>query len=358
MNLFKEVFIANLKELYRDKSGLFWLMVFPIIVVFIFGMIFTGSSSDQTFSIGLVSMGDTPLNNSITETISNIDIFQVSIGDENNEVNALESGNRDLVLIIPELKIERDKSFDIEILYKKDLIGTANVLISSIKEVFFNIERDITNRQEIFRINSEPVITESLNNFDYILPGVLAMAIMHLGLFGSFQFLDLREKGIIRGLGVTPLPREVILGSEIFMRLVISIIQTLFIILIGRWVFGVKLVSGLPIVFGIVVLGAITFISLGYMLITFVNSVEGGQGLIQIVQFPMLFLSGIFFPHEFIPDYIKPIVNILPLTYLGHALREIMVGFASPVSMRNIILILLTWIAITIILTVKFWKWE
>lgn len=358
MKIFKEVFMANIKELIRDKSGMFWMIAFPVLFVFIFGLIFTGNTGNPTYTIGLVSNGDTQFNRSIEDTIQDISSFNVSIGDKDSELAALRDGNRELILIIPEITGEQLKKYDIEIFYNRDLSSSANILVSSIKEVFYNIERNISNRAEIFNIKSSAVQTESLSDFDYILPGILAMAILQLGLFGSFQFLNLREKKIIRGLGVTPLPRTVILSSEILMRLLISLIQTILIIFLGRWLFDVQIVSSLFKVFGIVILGAFTFISLGYMLITFANSMESGRGIVQVVQFPMLFLSGIFFPIEFVPSYVKPVVKMLPLTYLGNALREVMVGIPSEVSMRNNILVLLIWSIVTVLITVKYWKWE
>ncbi|MCF8008232.1 MAG: ABC transporter permease [Halanaerobiales bacterium] len=358
MKLFKELFIANLKELIRDKSGMFWLIAFPIIFVFIFGLIFTNSGNEQLYNIGFVSEGDTVFNKSIEESIANISVFKINKGKKQVELKALQEGNRDLVLIIPEINRNLNEQFEIEILTSDQRAQASTVLISSLKEIFYNIERQITNQKEVFKIKTSTVSTDTLSDFDYILPGILAMAIMQLGLFGSFNFLNLREKGIIRGLGVTPLPRQIILSSEITMRIVISIIQTVLIIFLGRWFFNVHIVSSLLVVFGVVVIGAFTFISLGYMLITFADSMESGRGIVQIVQFPMLFLSGIFFPIDFMPKYIRPIVKVLPLTYLGNALREVMVGIPSQVTMTRNITILVIWSVLTVLITVKFWKWE
>jgi|AntRauTorckE6833_2_1112554.scaffolds.fasta_scaffold00160_4 ABC-2 type transport system permease protein len=358
MKIFKEVFIANIKELIRDKSGMFWLIAFPIIFVFIFGLIFTGGSGEQSYTIGLVFEGDSPVNETIERSIRNVPVFNLSTNTRNEEIEALNSGRRELVMIVPEIDTDNIQEYNIEIFYNNERSGSASILISSLKEVFFNIERELTNREEFFNIISKPVQTERLSDFDYILPGILAMAIMQLGLFGSFQFLNLREKKIIRGLGVTPLPRHIILSSEILMRLLISLMQTVLIIFIGRWLFDVQIVSNLFKVFGIVLIGAFAFISLGYMLITFANSMESGRGIVQVVQFPMLFLSGIFFPIEFMPSYVRPVVKILPLTYLGNALREAMVGIPSGVAMSRNLLILAVWSVVTLIITIKFWKWE
>lgn len=358
MKLFKEVFIANIKELLRDKSGMFWLVAFPVIFVFIFGLIFTGNTGQQSYTIGLVSEGSSVINNNIEKALSNSPSFNIQNGSQEEEINALQKGERELVIIIPEIGFDINSQYDVRILYNRDLSGTANILISSLKEIFYSIERRLTEQTELFNIRSEAVQAKTLSDFDYILPGILAMAILQLGLFGSFQFLNLREKGIIRGLGVTPLSRSVILSSEILMRLIIALIQTILIILLGKWLFGVQITGNLLQVFGIVIIGALSFISLGYMLITFANSMESGRGIVQVVQFPMLFLSGIFFPVEFFPSYIKPIIKALPLTYLGNALREVMVGIPSQTSMQRNIIILLLWTLVTLVLTIKFWKWE
>ncbi len=157
---------------------------------------------------------------------------------------------------------------------------------------------------------------------DYILPGILGMALMQLGLFGALQFLNLREKKIIRGLKTTPLSRSTILSSEILLRLVAGFLQALIIILLGVFIFGLNLEGNLLIIFFLILIGSLTFVSIGYMLICFVQSMEGGNGLAQIVQLPMMFLSGIFFPIDMMPDFLQPVARIIPLTYLADALRQ------------------------------------
>jgi len=358
MKLFKEVFIANIKELLRDKSGMFWLVAFPVIFVFIFGLIFTGNTGQQSYTIGLVLEGSSVINNNIEKVLLKNPSFNIRKGSQEEEVNALQEGKRELVIIIPEIGFDLNSQYDIQILYNRDLNGTANIIISSLKEIFYSIERRLTEQTELFNIRPEAIQAKTLSDFDYILPGILAMAILQLGLFGSFQFLNLREKGIIRGLGVTPLSRSVILSSEILMRLIIALIQTILIVFLGKWLFDVQITGNLLQVFGIVIIGALSFISLGYMLITFADSMESGRGIVQVVQFPMLFLSGIFFPVEFFPSYIKPIIKALPLTYLGNALREVMVGIPAQTTMQRNIIILLLWTLVTLVLTIKFWKWE
>jgi ABC-2 type transport system permease protein len=195
-------------------------------------------------------------------------------------------------------------------------------------------------------------------SFDYILPGILSMALMQLGLFGALQFLSLRERKIIRGLSVTPLSRGSILSSEILMRILVGFVQTVIIIMLGVTVFGFNLEGNLIQIFLMVLLGSLTFVSFGYMLICFVKSMEGGNGLAQIVQLPMMFLSGTFFPVDMMPDFMQPVVKIIPLTYLADSLRQVMNGAPGNYSLTVNILVLLSWLVVTFIITVKFWRWE
>lgn len=130
------------------------------------------------------------------------------------------------------------------------------------------------------------------------------------------------------------------------------------ILLLGILVYDLKISTSIFHVLVIVIPGSLTFISIGYMLISFVKTMEGGNGLIQVVQFPMMFLSGIFFPVEMLPDFLLPVLRILPLTYLGDALRMVITGFPGNYSLLTDMLVLLGYLVISTMITIKLWRWE
>lgn len=361
--MFKQVFLANVKEYIRDKTALFWFVAFPLVFVFIFGWVFSGSS-EPGFNIGLIINSESELTEQMVEGFKAVDSFNVYVdgGDGSSEMEALKNGERHLVIELPELNLQQvfgeGNSLEIPVYYDASKQQTSQVLLSVINQMFNEAENKITGAPRIFELNHQPIQAERLTDFDYILPGILAMALMQLGLFGALQFLSLREQKIIRGLGVTPLTRSSILGSEILLRLILALVQTTLIITVGRLVFGVTLASSFLHVFSLVILGSVTFISLGYFLISFVNTSEAGQGLIQVIQFPMMFLSGTFFPYEMMPSFIQPVVKFLPLTYLADGLRELMTGVTTGFDMKTNLLVLGSWLLVTMVLSIKFWKWE
>ncbi len=362
MKIFRHMFIANLKEFIRDKSALFWFLAFPVIFIFIFGMVYSGNG-EQVFDIGIVQNFENDFSSQISDSLESVPNFDIHYGNEKEERSALSNGNRSMVIVIPEInlaQIKEGEATNIRLLYDSSNQQSSQILISVIKQIFNEIERKITGRPQLFNINTESIQADNLSSFDfnYILPGILAMALMQLGLFGGLQFLSLREQGIIRGLGVTPLPRVTLLGSEILIRVIMALVQTFVIIFIGMTIFDLKITGNFLYIIALVILGALTFISLGYMIISFASSPESGERMIQVVQFPMMFLSGIFFPITIMPDYIKPVIKAIPLTYLGDALRQTMVGVVPEYTMKTNILVLLSWLIVTLFITIKFWRWD
>ena len=80
--------------------------------------------------------------------------------------------------------------------------------------------------------------------------------------------------------------------------------------------------------------------------------------IIQVVQFPMMFLSGIFFPVDIMPDFMRPVMDAIPLSYLGDAFRQIMVD-ATPVhSMAVNIGVLAAWLVVSMVLAIRLFSWE
>ncbi|NLM97335.1 MAG: ABC transporter permease [Halanaerobiaceae bacterium] len=197
-----------------------------------------------------------------------------------------------------------------------------------------------------------------ISTFSFILPGVLALTLMQLGLFSALGFLEAREKKILRGLSVIPVSRMALMASDLLIILLIGIVETILILSIGHFVFGVTIIGSLFKLLITVLLGILTFTSIGYLLICLVNSIKAGNCLVQIAQLVMAFLSGIFFSIEKMPGYLIPLTRIIPLTYLGDALRQIVLGSAGEYSLSLNISILIFALVVSILITMKLWRWE
>jgi ABC-2 type transport system ATP-binding protein len=108
----------------------------------------------------------------------------------------------------------------------------------------------------------------------------------------------------------------------------------------------------------LVVLGALMFISLGYVVASFAPTEDSANMITSIVQFPLMFLSGIFFPLESLPDWLRTVAAALPLTYLGDALRQVMVGGTPFVPVTISVAILAIWLVFCFGISARFFRWQ
>jgi ABC-2 type transport system permease protein len=208
-------------------------------------------------------------------------------------------------------------------------------------------------------VDPKPITGNNLGEIDFLLPGILAMSLMQLGLFATAPALvQLREQQVLRRIGATPLPRATLLAAQVVHRLTIGGVQTFLILLIGTLAFKVNIVGNIAMLLAYVLLGALMFVALGYLISGLARTQDSVTGITQLLNFPMMFLSGIFFPVDLVPAWIRPVVTILPLTYLADALRQIMVGATPAYSLTIDFVVLGGWLIVCGLLAVRFFTWE
>jgi ABC-2 type transport system permease protein len=123
-------------------------------------------------------------------------------------------------------------------------------------------------------------------------------------------------------------------------------------------IFGVQMPGSWLQLLGLVVLGAMCLVSIGYVIASLVRTGESAMPIIQLVQFPMMFLSGIFFPLEMLPKFMKSVVSIMPLTYLGDALRQVMIQGSPAHTMMIDIVVMGGVLAVCLALLIRLFRWE
>jgi ABC-2 type transport system permease protein len=361
------LYIASLKEYVRDRLTLFWTLAFPVIFIVLFGLIFSGSGT-TTYNVGLVNLDTGQTGTMITQVFASKDLkslFNVSSGttvaDENSYQNRLKSGKLDLVIVIPpnlSQNAQAGQTTDVQLYYDSTKQPQGQILVGTVQSVLTQINQQVTGKLPLLRPQSVSVVTSTIRAIDYLVPGILAMSLMQLGLFGTvLPLVSLRERKILRRLGATPLPRSAMLISQVLLRLTISLFQTLLIIGIGAIFFGVQVQHPFQTI-GVVALGSMMFISLGYLLAGTARTQESANGITQAINFPMLFLSGIFFPLNALPSFLTPIVRILPLTYLADAARQVMINSTPDFPIATDLLVMAGWIVVSTALALRFFKWE
>jgi ABC-2 type transport system permease protein len=171
----------------------------------------------------------------------------------------------------------------------------------------------------------QTIQTADLTFISYLVPSILGMSLMQLGIFASIPLVADRQKLILKRLQATPLRRWQLVGSNVLMRLLIAVFQTVIIVGVGSVFYHVQIAGSWLLIGALILLGSLSFIALGYVIASIAKTEESANGMTSVVQFPLMFLSGTFFPIDAMPDFLKTIARVLPLTYLSDALRQVMV---------------------------------
>jgi len=223
--------------------------------------------------------------------------------------------------------------------------------------VFAKLNQGLSGKPPFVRTEETSIHTRKYRFIDFFIPGIIAMAVMTASLFGTVNVnTELRQKGIIRKLSTTPITRTEWILSNILYQFVLAVISTTAMLLVSFAVFNVKLQlnAWLPL---FVVLDVFTFVGIGMILTRIVKEAQSAAAAANAIIFPMMFLSGSFFPLEMMPRYLQTFARTLPLYYVNEGLRASMV-FHDNVTALRYSAIIGTFAAIVFVLGIKATKWE
>jgi ABC-2 type transport system permease protein len=235
---------------------------------------------------------------------------------------------------------------------------TAQVVQGAVTQIANGFNLAVQGGSNIVTVDQKTLTSNNISTVTYLVPSILAMALMQLGVFAAVPLVQQREKGILKRMGATPLQRWKLVASNILLRLIVAAVDTVLIVGIGIAVFNVQIVGNVAAALGVVFLGAGAFLALGFMLASFLKTEEQATGVVQVVQMPLMFLSGIFFPFDFMPDFLRSIARLLPLTYLGDGLRQTMVNGTQVAPLPVDVAILAGWLVVCLVIAARSFRWE
>lgn len=198
-----------------------------------------------------------------------------------------------------------------------------------------------------------------LRAIEYILPGIVVMALMTSGIMATASgFVEERERGIYRRLSLTPLKRHTILGGQLIQRYLVNLVQTALLLMVGVLAFDITILGNPFFVWLVVTLGALCFLSIGFLLTGLIKTARAANGISMVVFFMLMFLGGIFFPNELMPDFLRVVSEALPSTNLNDVFRGVMITNLGIDEMRRQLLIAGGWFVGSLALAVRLFRWE
>ena len=351
---------ANIKSFTRDRAALFWTLAFPLIFIFLFGSIFSGGNNDR--AIGFADLDKSAHSAELRAGFAAQPNVKLIEAGEEELLGKMRDGELVAILVVPAgygASIEAKAAPATITVYTDPAQAAAQgATFQLVGGVLGAVNQAASGRPPAVTFTNKAIQTQDLTFISYLVPSILGMSLMQLGIFSAIPLVADREKHILKRLQATPLRRWQLVGSNVLMRLLISVVQTAIIVGVGAGVFKVQIAGNWLLIGGLVVLGSMTFIALGYVIASFAKTEEAANGMTSVVQFPLMFLSGTFFPIDAMPDALRTVARAMPLTYLGDALRQVMVGGTPFSPLWVCFVVLVGWLAVCFGIAARFFRWQ
>ncbi len=354
---------AQAREFLRNRSTLFFVLLLPVAFAVFFGLIFSGTGSGFTLQLGVVNEDTGSVGATFSQSLQApavAKVVNVHQGSRDQLLSELNKANLQVVLILPrELSssLAAGHPVSLEVLYDPAQ-QTSGAGLQMVRTLLNEQNLALTHAPQLLQMKTETVQAQPPRMTDFYMAGMLGVALLWLGVFGVAQpVVAQREAGILRRLGVTSITRPQVLAAEVSWRVSVGLLQAIIFLAVGYLGFQVSVKEWLPFVVT-VLLGTLVFVSLGYVIAGLARSTEGANGIAQLLNFPMMMLSGSIFSAEILPDVFKPVVAVMPLTYLSDLLRQTMVGWTPMYSMELDLAVLGGWLILLLALAIRLWRWE
>ena len=200
---------------------------------------------------------------------------------------------------------------------------------------------------------------EAIRYVDWVLPGILGMNMMFSSLFGvGYVVVRYRKNGFLKRLRATPLRSIEFVMAQVISRLTLIIMITSFLFLGTRVFLDIRMDGSYLTLLLVLILGAISLISLGLMISARVTSEELAGGFLNLATWPMMMLSGVWFSLENAGDWVQRVSNIFPLTHVLDAARAVMIDGAGIVDIAPQLTTLVVMSAVFLSLGALVFRWH
>jgi ABC-type multidrug transport system permease subunit len=335
---------ARLREFLREPEAIFWVYVFPLLLMVALGVAFRNRPV-EIFRV-VVCVG--PHAESIQAALDTDARFRASVRREDEGRLALRTGRADLVVAAPAGPAPRYE-------YLFDPTRTESVLARNTAD---DVLQRAAGRRDAASVDDRPVSEPGGRYIDFLVPGLLGMGLMGGGLWGvGYAIVDMRIRKLLKRYVATPMPRSHFLASVILSRLAFTIPEAVLLLACARIFFGVTNHGSYFAVLLLIVLGSFTFAGIGLLVASRARTIEAVSGLMNAVMLPMYIGSGIFFSTERFPEAVQPALVLLPLTPLLSAMRGVMLEGMGLTSLVPELAMLAAWAVGTFALALRWFRW-
>ncbi|MGC8661523.1 MAG: ABC transporter permease [Nitrososphaeria archaeon] len=360
----------DLTEFYRVRARLVSMIMLPILLMLLFGYMFPSSGSITHIPIAIVNQDQSAAALGVINSFS----YMAQSGNAFNVLTytslaqaqqALLQGKIYAIVIFRPGFGEglKNGAAAVQVIVDQMNPTLDQIVTGGIQSIFsqLNVQLSISQgfpaQAGTISVNFQGLIPGSPSSFEFLAPGFIAMSMVMGGLAGlAMTFSRERELGTLDGMLMTPISRFSIVMGKAMAQAVRGIISGIMIVILAIILFGVKIYGNIFLMSLIIFLGILSFTGLGLIATSFVSDQESAQMIMLMIEMPMIFISGIFYPVLQLPWWLRDIAYMLPLSYTVSAFRSVMVMNAPLSAVWPEVLVLIVYSLVTFAIAIPLFQ--
>lgn len=366
MQYFKTIFNLSIyltKRYLRDKVALFFTFIFPLVFLFIFGGLFRNSSA--SFDIVIINRASNEFSNNFVSEIKKQDkTFKIKdVADFTEAETKLGRGELDSIVELPanfgDIDEKGRPSGTLSVFYKESDAQTGQTFASVMNGIINEINKQYLTEVPPLSLESKPLTTSTLDQFDYTFSGLLGFSLLSMGIFSMASgFTGDKKEGSLRRIKTTPLrPSQMILATGLN-RLFIGLMVVVVMFLVAMGALGYRPSGDVMSLIWYIIISISMLFGFGMAVSGWAKNENQAAPVANLVSFPMMFLSGSFFPRFLMPQWLQKISDFLPLTPVIDGLRYILTENKTLFDLGPQLAIMGVWTILIYIIAFKTFRWE
>ncbi|MDG6904250.1 MAG: ABC transporter permease [Nitrososphaerota archaeon] len=347
------------REYLRNRTGFFFALIFPIILIGIFGAIFSSGSSGP-ITVYAQNQDSGPISKSFLQAMNSTNVAKIVLIPSNTNLQTyLQAHSGAIGLLIPQ-NFSSDFTVGKQVnvtMYSNPSDTSGQIVIQVAEAVINNFNLQRVHGSVVVGMQVQNTISKSYSYIDFLVPGLIGFSILTSPMFSMVNISsEYKKSKFFKQLSLTPLTKGEWLISKVIWYVILSIISFVLMVLMGVYTFGAHVTISLWIL-PFLVTGPLFFVALGMLVGSVTKSVESAGVVGNIITFPMMFLSGTFFPISSMPQYLQTFAHVLPLYYLIAGLNNVMLyaNYSAALFDVGVLIVLST---VIFALAVRFFKWR
>jgi ABC-2 type transport system permease protein len=353
------------RRFFRDRLAIFFGILFPLIFLFVFGSLNSGSGN-VSFKVAIINQSQTQFAFKFVKEIHSSKIFKVNKASTSLSIaeSKLSNSQIDGIIVLPQNfgAVEDYQSYpsgQVKVLYDESTAATGQTLTSILQDQLTKINASYVPTKPPFTAVGKQQNAKSLTPFDYTFSGLLGFSIIGIGIFGPVNvFPELKKQGILRRLHTTPIKVWQYFMATMFSQATTGVVSIAIQFLVALTVFHLKVDGNYLEIIIFTVISIFMILGIGLAIGGWAKNERQAAPLSNIIVFPMLFLSGTFFPRFDMPSWLQTITTFLPLTPVIDGLRLLTTEGKNFVNIGPQLGLIAVWLVIVYAIAFRVFKWE